>query len=175
MTYQYVREPLTMEEADKLSNLCETTEEKLIIWTLLDTGLRVSELCALTSQSVLWQQKALQIKGKGAPYGKKSKIRVVPISRRIQPLLEHYFAINSKWFVGSRQVQKIVKRLANKGQFIQKITPHVLRHTFATLALQKGISISAVQNILGHDKLSTTAIYLNLTNTHVLEEYSQKW
>ena len=44
-----------------------------------------------------------------------------------------------------------------------------------TLALQKGISILAVQKILGHDKLSTTAIYLNLTNTHVLEEYSQKW
>ena len=62
----------------------------------------------------------------------------------------------------SRQVQKIVKSLANKGQFIQNITPHVLRHTFATLALQKGISISAVQKILGHDKLSTTAIYLNL-------------
>lgn len=89
MTYQYVREPLTIEEADRLSNICKTTEEKLIIWTLLDTGLRVSELCTLTSQNVLWQQKALQIKGKGGPYGKKSKIRVVPMSRRIQPLLEH--------------------------------------------------------------------------------------
>jgi len=175
MTYQYVREPLTMDDADKLSNLCESTEEKLIIWTLLDTGLRVSELCDLTPQSILWQQKALNIKGKGGPYGKKSKVRVVPMSRRIQTLLEHYFAINNKWFIGPRQVQKITKKLANKGQFIQKITPHVLRHTFATLALQKGISISAVQKILGHDKLSTTAIYLNLTNTHVLEEYAQKW
>jgi len=58
MTYQYVREPLTVKEADRLSNLCETTEEKLIIWILLDTGLRVSELYALTSQNVLWQQKA---------------------------------------------------------------------------------------------------------------------
>ena len=63
--------PLTIEEADRLSNLCETTKEKLIIWTLLDRGLRVSELCAITSQNVLWQQKALQIKGKGGPYGKK--------------------------------------------------------------------------------------------------------
>lgn len=175
MTYQYVREPLTINDADKLSNLCETTEEKLIIWTLLDTGLRVSELCALTPQNILWQQKALSIRGKGGPYGKKSKIRVVPMSRRIQTLLEHYFAINNKWFIGPRQVQKIIKKLANKGQFIQNITPHVLRHTFATLALQKGISISAVQKILGHDRLSTTAVYLNLTNTHILDEYSQKW
>ena len=46
---------------------------------------------------------------------------------------------------------------------------------YAGSLLQKGRSISAVQKILGHDKLSTTAIYLNLTNTHVLDEYSQKW
>lgn len=45
MAYQYVREPLRAEEADKLSNVCKAVEEKLIIWTLLDTGLRVSELC----------------------------------------------------------------------------------------------------------------------------------
>jgi site-specific recombinase XerD len=49
------------------------------------------------------------------------------------------------------------------------------RHTFATLALQKGISLAAIQKILGHDRLATTAIYLNLTDTHVVEEYSQKW
>jgi len=55
------------------------------------------------------------------------------------------------------------------------VTPHVLRHTFATLALQKGISLAAIQKILGHDRLSTTAIYLNLTDTHVIEEYAQKW
>ena len=45
---------------------------------------------------------------------------------------------------------------------MQSVTPHVLRHTFATLALQKGISLAAVQKILGHDRLATTAIYLNL-------------
>ena len=52
---------------------------------------------------------------------------------------------------------------------------YVLRHTFATLALQKNISIAAVQKILGHDRLATTAIYLNLTESHVMEEYQQKW
>ncbi|HSF32084.1 MAG TPA: tyrosine-type recombinase/integrase [Candidatus Tectomicrobia bacterium] len=49
------------------------------------------------------------------------------------------------------------------------------RHTFATLALQKHISLAAIQKILGHDRLTTTAIYLNLTDTHVVEEYEQKW
>lgn len=48
-------------------------------------------------------------------------------------------------------------------------------HTFATLALQKGISLAAVKKILGHDRLSTTEIYLNLTDIHVQEEYERKW
>ncbi len=48
-------------------------------------------------------------------------------------------------------------------------------HTFATLALQKHLSLATVQKILGHDRLTTTAIYLNLTDTHIIEEYEQKW
>jgi integrase/recombinase XerD len=175
VAYQYIREPLRAEETDALSHACETTQEKLIIWTLIDTGLRVSELCSLTSQHILWQQKALRIPGKGGPYGTRSKQRVVPMSRRIQPLMEHYFAMHDTWFVGPRQVQKMVKRVANRAKITQEVTPHVLRHTFATLALQKHISLAAIQKILGHDRLTTTAIYLNLTDTHVVEEYEQKW
>src|SRR5437870_1905257 len=72
MPYQYVREPLTADESDRLSNACETPTERLVVWTLLDTGLRVGELCALTSKNVLWQQRQLRIKGKGGPHGKKT-------------------------------------------------------------------------------------------------------
>jgi integrase/recombinase XerD len=175
MAYLYVREPLRAEDADKLSQACETTQEKLIIWTLLDTGLRVSELCSLTPQHILWQQKSLRISGKGGPYGKKSKKRVVPMSKRVQALLEHYFAINNTWPVGERQVQKIVKQIANRARLTQSVTPHILRHTFATLALQKGISLASVQKILGHDRLTTTSIYLNFTDEHVVDEFSRKW
>ncbi len=141
MAYQYVRQPLRTEEADALSHACETTEEKLIIWTLLDTGLRVSELCSLTPQHVLWQQKAFRVLGKGGPYGKQSKQRVVPMSRRIQPLMEHYFALHETWFVGPRQVQKIVKRLANRAKIPQEVTPHVLRHNPANLLMSRSIAI----------------------------------
>src|SRR5512135_3233242 len=93
MPYQYVREPLTADESDRLSNACETTTERLVVWTLLDTGLRVGELCALTSKDVLWQQRQLRFKGKGGPYGKKTKVRVVPMSHRVRALLEHHFAL----------------------------------------------------------------------------------
>ncbi|VEG92495.1 tyrosine-type recombinase/integrase [Legionella spiritensis] len=145
------------------------------IRTLLDTGLRVSELCSLTPQHILWQQKSLRISGKGGPYGKKSKKSVVPMSKRVQALLEHYFAINNTWPVGERQVQKIVKQIANRARLTQTVTPHILRHTFATLALQKGISLASVQKILGHDRLTTTSIYLNFTDEHVVDEFSRKW
>jgi integrase/recombinase XerD len=175
MPYQYVREPLRAEEADRLCQACTTLHEKLIVWVLLDTGLRVSELCSLSPERVLWQQKALRINGKGGPYGQKSKQRVVPMSKRVQTLLEHYFALNTRWPVGIRQVQKRVKHLANKAQLSQIVTPHILRHTFATLALQKGISLAAVKKMLGHDRLTTTAIYLNFTDAHMMEEYASKW
>lgn len=74
------------------------------------------------------------------------------MSKRIQALLEHYFAIHERWFVGPRQVQKMVKRVANRAQITQNVTPHVL------LALQKGISLAAVQKILDHDRLITRFI-----------------
>lgn len=175
MPYQFVREPLRADEADRLAHACQTTEEKLIVWTLLDTGLRIAELCSLTPHNMLWQQKALRINGKGGPHGKSMKKRVVPLSKRVQTLLEPYFTLHQEWFVGVRQAQKIVKKVADRAQLTQKITPHILRHTFATLALQKGISLAAVQKMLGHDRLTTTAIYLNLTEAHVIEEYERKW
>ena len=56
-----------------------------------------------------------------------------------------------------------------------EVTPHVLRHTFATTFLQKNGSLAALKKILGHDRLTTTEIYLNLTAQHVIEEYEQKW
>lgn len=175
MAYQLKKEPLTPEEADKLCSVCNSVQEKLIVWTLLDTGLRVSELCSITSQNILWQQKSIRISGKGGPYGKKTKKRVVPMSKRVQSLLEHYFAIHDKFPTGIRQVQKTVKTIANKAQLSKTITPHILRHTFATLALQKGISIASVQKILGHDRLETTSIYLNFTDEHVVDEFCRKW
>lgn len=146
-----------------------------MIWTLLDTGLRVAEMCDLTSQHIQWQQKAVCVNGKGGSSGNLSKKRVVPLSHRIMTLFEHYFALHDKWPVGVRQAQKIVKHVANKAKIAQTVTPHILRHTFATLELQKGISLAAVQKILGHERLTTTAIYLNFTDIHVLEEYARKW
>ena len=175
MPYQFKREPLTAEDADRLSNACQSVTEKLVLWTLIDTGLRVSELCDLTKGNVLWQQRQLRVKGKGGPYGKKSKLRVVPMSGRVRSLLEHHFALADEFPVGKRRAQDIIKEVANRAGLTKAVSPHVLRHTFATLALQKGISLATVQKVLGHDRLQTTAIYLNFTDVHIQEEFERKW
>jgi len=174
MAYQFKREPLLPEDADRLANACVSAEERLVVWTLLDTGLRVSELCGLTRENVLWQQGCFRIKGKGGPFGKKTKARVVPATRRVMTLLEVYFALRDRWPLGKRAVQKLVKIVANRAGISKDVTPHVLRHTWATLSLQSGVSLAALQKALGHDRLETTAIYLNLTDEHVVAEFHEK-
>ena len=69
----------------------------------------------------------------------------------------------------------MLKRVANRARISRNVSPHVLRHTFAVTAIQKGISPLALQRLLDHDTLMTTEIYLNLSPEHVVEEFQQKW
>lgn len=175
MPYQYKREPLTQDEANRLANACELHEEKIVVWTLLDTGIRVSELVKLTKQNIDWQTHRLTIYGKGGPYGSKSKRRIIPLSNRLQPIIEGHFAIHDDIGMGVRTVQRTVKRVANKANISRQVSPHILRHTFSVTAIQKGISLPALQKLLGHDYLATTQIYLNLSPEEVIREFKEKW
>ena len=89
MPYAYKREPLIGDEQNRLANACKTVDERLAVWTLLDTGLRVSEFCSLDRSNIDWQGRRLIVHGKGGPYGTKTKRRVVGMTPRTQPLLEH--------------------------------------------------------------------------------------
>ena len=175
MPYQYRREPLTPDEANRLANACQTHEEKLVVWTLLDTGLRVSELANLRKDSLDWQNHRLMVYGKGGPYGSRSKRRLIPLSARVQPLLEGHFALYDTFGMIPRTIQRLVKDVANRAHIRRPVTPHVLRHTFSVTAIQKGISLPALQRLLGHDRLTTTEIYLNLSPEEVIREFREKW
>ena len=72
-------------------------------------------------------------------------------------------------------MQLLVKRVPNRARISRPVTPHVLRHTFAVTAVQKGISLPALQRLLGHDHLATTEIYLNLSPEEVVREFREKW
>jgi len=175
MRYQYKREPLIRDEANRLANECQTPIEKLVVWTLLDTGLRVSELAGLTKQNVDWQAHRLMVYGKGGPYGSQSKRRVIPLSSRVQPLLEGHLSLYDQVGVSPRTIQRLVKQVANRAAITRPVSPHVLRHTFSVECIRKGISTPALQRLLGHDRLATTEIYLNLSPEDVVREFNEKW
>jgi integrase/recombinase XerD len=146
-----------------------------VIWTLLDTGLRVSELASLNKNNIDWQNHRLIVYGKGGPYGKKTKRRIVPISQRVRPILEGHFALHGTLGMSKRTIQRMVKNMANKAHISRPTTPHVLRHTFSVTAIQKGISTRSLQEVLGHSHLATTEIYLNLSPEDVMREFRDKW
>lgn len=175
MPYQFKREPLTQDEATRIANACETHTERLIVWTLLDTGLRVSELASLRKDNLDWQLHRLMIYGKGGPYGTKSKRRIIPLSARIRPLLEGHLGLHERFGKTPRTIQRLIKHVANRASISRPVTPHVLRHTFAVTAVQKGLSLPALQRLLGHDRLTTTEIYLNLSPEEAIREFQQKW
>jgi integrase/recombinase XerD len=95
------------------------------------------------------------------------------MSERVNIAMQSWFALQDEIALGDRAIQYMVKRIANRAGIIKKVTPHVLRHTFAINCIQKSISTRALQMFLGHDRLATTEIYLNMSPEDAIREYSQ--
>ncbi len=163
------RDPLTSEEVAALTSACQTGKERLVVFTLLDTGLRLSEFCSLTREAVDWQAHRVTVVGKG---GKK---RVVPMTPRVRALLEAHFAVEDRISMSRRTVQEIIRRVARRAGIMRKVTPHILRHTFAVMSLRRGLSLPSLQRLLGHEHLVTTALYLNMSNEEAIREFLEKW
>lgn len=174
MAYRFVREPLGSEETDRLVNACRTFREKLVVWGLLDTGLRVSEFCRISRDRVQWQEDRIVVFGKSGPYGVRGKRRVVPLTPRVKRLLEIHLATRDDMGLTVRTVQRLVKRVANRATLTKPVTPHVLRHTFAVNCVKKGLSTASLKKILGHERLETTEIYLNINPEDALAEFRRK-
>jgi len=156
-----------------------------IIETLFSSGLRVSELVSL-NRDTGWQDGEFSIRGKG------EKVRLVFISPLAIKALNNYIAkrvdIDEALFVRqrksnesdsslrltSRSIERIVKKAATAAGISKKLTPHVLRHAYATDLLRNGADIRSVQNLLGHADISTTQIYTHVTNER-LREVHQKY
>ncbi|WP_029062593.1 site-specific tyrosine recombinase XerD [Labrenzia sp. DG1229] len=148
-----------------------------LIEVLYATGLRVSELVALPVRAAMRDTRLIEIKGKGG------KERLVPLSRAAQAAMKDYVGLRSAegayekspWLFPShgnsghltrQHFARDLKDLANKaGLDATKVSPHVLRHAFASHLLQNGADLRVVQQLLGHADISTTQIY-----THVLDE-----
>jgi integrase/recombinase XerD len=90
---------------------------------MLDTGLRVSELANLKKDNLNWQNHRLMVCGKGGPYGSRSKRRLIPLSARVQPLLEGHFALYDMFGMTPRTTQRLAKNVANRAHIRRQVTP----------------------------------------------------
>jgi site-specific recombinase XerD len=152
--------------------------DKAILELLFSTGLRVSELCALKADIDLTSDE-LSIRGKGG------KVRVVFISEDAKKHIRAYLKLrkdmNEALFVKvgkeaekgnagpltRRSIERIVKQHATKSGISKKVTPHTMRHLFATDLLSNGADIRSVQALLGHSSIVTTQIYTHVTDKHL--------
>src|SRR5262245_33103848 len=123
MRYQYKREPLLNDEISRLENACQSATERMVVYTLLDTGLRVSELAGLERHNIDFQTHRLVLFGKGR------KRRVLKMTPRIRLLLESHYAVSDRFPISRRSIQRLVRRIANRAAIVRPASPHVLRHS----------------------------------------------
>ncbi len=159
-------------------NSLKILRDKAILATLYGTGLRVTELITLKTSDIKLNENQFSVIGKG------SKLRSVFLTKDAKEKLKKYIlsrsdnseylfislSWNSYWLPLSRNsVEWLVKKYAKFVWISEKVTPHTLRHSFATSLLRRGADIRSVQALLGHSSIQTTQIY-----THVDDKYLQK-
>lgn len=153
----------------------------LILEILYATGIRVSELVNIKMSDIDFKRREIRILGKG------NKERIVLYGSRCEKLLDNYrkdcyMELNKKGSsylllgvrgnkINERQVRTIVDEAVTKAGMKLHISPHVLRHTFATHMLNEGADLRSVQVLLGHESLSTTTIYTHVSNERLRNVY----
>jgi integrase/recombinase XerD len=151
---------------------------KVILVLLYSTGLRVSELVNLEVDNIDLHDRTIRIRGKG------EKDRIVLFDDYSKDLIEDYLEKrqnnNNYLFINRmgnhlspRYVQMMIKDYAEAGGIKKKVTPHILRHSFATHLLKNGVDIRAIQQLLGHSNLSTTQIYTSVDMKTLKDVYDK--
>ena len=183
---QHLPDVLSVAEVDAIESeidlsLPEGQRNKAIIEVLFSCGLRVSELCTLKLSDLYLDEGFIRVNGKG------SKQRLVPISDKAVKELRLYFidrnTIDIKpgyedfVFISKRKknisrimVFHFLKELVEKAGIHKTVSPHTLRHSFATSLLEGGANLRAIQAMLGHESIGTTEIYLHTDTTRLRDE-----
>lgn len=183
---------LSGEQVDRMLNApslstIQGKRDKAILEVLFSTGLRVSELCNLDRDKVNLETREFGVTGKGG------KVRVVFLSARAVKYLDEYIKVRDDHFrplfihhkgksdpstpdekmrLTPRSVQRMIKRYGEKMKLPIDVTPHVMRHSFATDLLMAGADLRSVQEMLGHKNVSTTQIYTHVTNKQLKDIHS---
>lgn len=180
---------LSLEDIDKMLQVCDLKSAKgfrdfTMLHLLYATGLRVSELVNLSLNHLYMDAGYLLAFGKG------SKERVVPMGKEALENLKRYLNSSRATLCGKRssdslfvtargsgltrqRVWQILGALGRKAGLKKKITPHMLRHSFATHLLERGADLRSVQTMLGHSDVATTQIYTHVSSTHLKSLYDK--
>ena len=158
--------------------------DKLILELLYGTGIRLSELINLREADLTMPEQIVKVTGKG------NKQRIIPLHTTLLPLLELYRASKKARFEGKpcanyllvtdkgdqsypMMIQRIVKKYLDMITTIEKRSPHVLRHTFATHLLNKGADLNAIKDLLGHASLGATQVYTHNSLDRLKQVFEQ--
>ena len=180
---------LNYEEIDSLISAAESTtkngiRDAAMVELMYATGIRISELISLNTEDIKIEHGYIRCFGKGA------KERLIPIHQQAKNKLYRYLVycrpdlakdkINTAVFLNykgdriSRQTfWVLLRKLVKKAEITKNITPHTIRHSFATHLLEGGAPLRHVQDLLGHSDISTTQIYTHLSNEYTKNEYMQ--
>ena len=176
---------LYYEDIEKILNTPDTNNDvgirdALILELLYVTGIRVSELVNIKLSDIDYKNKKIKITGKG------NKQRIVIYGNKCSDLIDKYLCIRPNFLknntdylilgvkgnkINDRVIRNIINNLATKAGIKIKISPHTFRHTFATHMLNEGADLRSVQELLGHENLSTTTIYTHVTNERLRNVY----
>ena len=178
---------LTYEEVEKILNLPIKTiydyRTKAMLELLYATGMRISELLSLRQANIDFESTCVRVEGKG------SKERIIPFNNtsnyylklyieEYRPLLikhnkdyEELFLNNRGTPITRQGMYKILKQIASQANIQKEISPHILRHSFATHLLNNGADLRVIQELLGHSDISTTQIYTHVSKEHIKKEY----
>jgi integrase/recombinase XerD len=169
--WQLIPEVMSIEEVDALLKMPEDPRDRAILELLYATGMRVSELCGLTIQDL--SDTFVKVRGKG------KKERIVPVGKKAIEAVDHYLIEcrgeqQGPLFLTQRgkpmdrvTVWSMVKRYAKKAGIGKSISPHTLRHSFATHLLENGADLRLIQDMLGHEDIGTTDRYTHVTGNRL--------
>jgi len=184
LTLEQLKRLLEEPKAAKINEL----RDKAILEMFFSTGLRVAELVRLNREDIDLKRKEFGVMGKGR------RVRIVFLSDRAEKWIRRYFekrdddykplfirysgpksknGTDEEVCLSARSVQRAVKKYAKRAGLPVNVTPHILRHTFATDLLRSGADIRSVQEMLGHKNIVTTQIYTHVTNPQLKKVHKQ--
>jgi integrase/recombinase XerD len=161
---------LTKEEVLKLIEGAQTKKSRLMIQTLYSSGLRVSEIVNLKNQDLDFNENIGWVRS-----GKGKKDRMFIISKKLSNKLKKFTEKRPDWKyvfsenkpLSTRNIQKIIQKASFKAGINKRVSPHTMRHSYATHLLENGVDIRKIQILLGHSSLSTTERYTHVSSSEL--------